>query len=174
MTYDGFGDPATYTASQSGTAVYSTTYTRDALGRIASKTETIGGIAHTFAYTYDLAGRLVEVRQDGVVTASYTYDANGNRLSRTDGGGTVNATYDAQDRLDQFGTTTYVHTANGERQSKTAAGQTTTYQYDRLGNLTGVTLPAATQIDYCSTADTGASARRSTARWSRASSTRTT
>ena len=112
------------------------------------RVETIGGVTHTFAYTYDLAGRLTEVRQDNVLTASYTYDPNGNRLSRTDGGGTVTATYDAQDRLEQFGATTYVHNAAGERQSKTAAGETTSYQYDSLGNLTGVTLPGGAQIEY--------------------------
>ena len=118
------------------------------LGRIASKTESIGGSTHTFAYTYDPAGRLTEVRQDTVLTASYSYDRNGNRLSRTDGGGTLTAAYDVRDRLEQFGTTAYVHNAAGERQSKTAAGQTTDYQHDTLGNLTGVTLPDATQIDY--------------------------
>jgi RHS repeat-associated protein len=148
MSYDAFGDTATYTVNQSGNPVYATTYTRDALGRIASKSETIGGIAHTFAYTYDLAGRLTEVRQDNVLTASYGYDSNGNRLSRTDGTGTLTATYDAQDRLEQFGATTYVHNAAGERQSTTAAGQTTSYQYDTLGNLTRVTLPGGTQIEY--------------------------
>ena len=148
MTYDTFGDTATHTVNQNGNPVYSTTYTRDALSRIASKNETIGGIAHTFAYTYDPAGRLTEVRQDNVLTASYGYDTNGNRLSRTDGGGTLTATYDAQDRLQQFGATTYVHNAAGERQSRTAAGQTTSYQYDTLGNLTGVTLPTGTQIEY--------------------------
>ena len=83
--------------------------------------ETIGGIAHAYAYTYDLASRLTEVRQDGALTARYTYDANGNRLSRTDGGGTTHATYDVQDRLEQFGPTTYVHSPNGERQSETTA-----------------------------------------------------
>src|SRR5262249_12365421 len=80
--------------------------------------------------------------------ASYSYDGNGNRLSRTDGGGTLTATYDAQDRLEQFGATTYVHNATGERQSQTAAGQTTSSQYDTLGNVTGVTLPGGTQIEY--------------------------
>ncbi len=147
-TYDAFAAPATYTASQGGNAVYATTYTRDALGRIATKSETLGGVTQTFAYTYDLAGRLTEVRRNGVLTASYAYDANGNRLSRTAGGGTETATYDAQDRLEQFGAATYVHNAAGERESQTAAGQTTSYQYDGLGNLIGVMLPDATQIDY--------------------------
>lgn len=148
ITYDTLGALASYTASQSGSGVYSATYARDSLNRITNTTETIGGAVRTLSYTYDLAGRLTEVRESGVLTATYTYDANGNRLSRTDGGGTTNATYDAQDRLIQYGTTTYTHTPNGERQSKTAGGQTTTYQYDSVGNLTGVMLPNGTQIEY--------------------------
>ena len=148
MTYDAFGAPASYAASQSGSPVFSTTHTRDTLGRIATRDETIGGVAQSFTYAYDPAGRLAEVRESGVLIASYAYDVNGNRLSRTDGGGTTNATYDAQDRLVQFGATTYLHNANGERQSKTVAGQTTNYQYDTVGNLTAVTLPNTTQLDY--------------------------
>ncbi|MEO8133023.1 MAG: RHS repeat-associated core domain-containing protein [Betaproteobacteria bacterium] len=148
MTYDAFGEPATHTASQGGGAVYAAIYTRDALGRIADRSETIDGITRTFAYAYDPAGRLVQASEGGVVSASYTYDGNGNRLSRTDSGGTSNATYDAQDRLTQSGSTTYVHTANGDRLGKTTAGNTTGYQHDTFGNLTGVTLPDATQIDY--------------------------
>src|SRR5262249_580043 len=101
-----------------------------------------------FGYTYDLAGRLTEVRKDGVLTASYSYDANGNRLRRTDPGGTLDATYDAQDRLVQYGTVTYGYTANGELRSKTISGQTTTYQYDEVGNLRAVVLPGGTQITY--------------------------
>ena len=85
VSYDGFGAPVSYTASHSGSPVYSAGYIRDLLGRISQKTETIGGTTRVFDYTYDLAGRLSEVRQDGVLVASYTYDTNGNRLSRTDG-----------------------------------------------------------------------------------------
>lgn len=149
LSYDVFGAPATYAASQNGNAVYSAAYDRDILGRIVTKRESIGGIEHTFTYAYDPASRLTEVRQDGNLTARYSYDANGNRLTRTDSAGPIiTAGYDAQDRLIQFGSTTYVHNAKGERQSKTAGGQTTAYQYDTLSNLTGVTLPNATQIEY--------------------------
>jgi RHS repeat-associated protein len=147
-TYDAFGDLATYAASQGGSSVYSATYTRDALGRIATRIEFTDGITRAFAYTYDPDGRLTEVRQDGSLTARYTYDANGNRLSRTDGGGTTTATYDDQDRLIQSGASTYVHNAAGERASQTVAGQTTSFRYDGLGNLTGATLPGGTEIEY--------------------------
>ena len=119
----------------------------DKLGRITQKVETILGVATTYAYSYDLAGRLVGVTPTGAASSSYTYDANGNRLSKTVGAVTVNGTYDDQDRLTQYGATSYAYTANGELQSKTAGGQTTTYQYDVLGNLRGVTLPGKT-IEY--------------------------
>jgi RHS repeat-associated protein len=147
-TYDGFGAQASYTASHGGSAVYAAVYTRDALGRITSTTETSGGATHVTSYTYDLARRLSEVREDGVLTASYTYDANGNRLSRTTPAGTIDATYDVQDRLIQYGSTTYAYSPNGELLSKTAGGQTTTYAYNGLGNLTAVTLPGGTQVEY--------------------------
>src|SRR5262249_46496390 len=78
----------------------------------------------------------------------YTYDSNSNRLSFTGPGGTVNGTYDAQDRMTAYGAATYNYTANGELQSKTVGVQTTNYSYDVLGNLRQVTLPGGTQIEY--------------------------
>src|SRR5439155_1490702 len=57
-------------------------------------------------------------------------------------------TYDAQDRLTQYGTTTYGYSANGELQSTTTSGQTTTYQYDVLGNLKSVVGPTGFTIEY--------------------------
>ena len=148
VTYDTFGELETETATFNGTGLLSTEYTRDALGRITQKTETVDGVTDTTAYTYDATGRLTEVRQNGVLSASYVYDANGNRLSRTDAGGTTTGTYDAQDRMTQYGTAAYTYSANGELASKTVGGQITAYQYDPLGNLTRVDLPGGTRIDY--------------------------
>ena len=123
-------------------------YTRDTLGRITGKTETIGGVTTTYDYSYDLAGRLVEVKQNGTAVANYTYDGNGNRLSVTGPTGTIAGSYDNQDRLTQYGSATYTYTANGDLQSKTVGGQTTSYQYDALGNLMAVTLPNGKEITY--------------------------
>ena len=147
QSYNGFGEVTDYSATANGAARLAVQYSYDKLGRITQKVETIQGVATTYAYSYDLAGRLVGVAPTGAASSSYSYDANGNRLSKTVGGVTVNGTYDDQDRLTQYGTTTYAYTANGELQSKTAGGQTTTYQYDVLGNLRGVTLPGKT-IEY--------------------------
>ncbi|MBZ4192710.1 MAG: hypothetical protein LAE24_00155, partial [Candidatus Contendobacter sp.] len=147
--YNGFGEPTAYTARYSSANLLNLAYTRDALGRITRKVETVsGGAAVTFDYGYDAIGQLIEVKRNGAAFASYGYDANGNRLSKTAGGSTVTGTYDAQDRLLSYGTATYTYTANGELKTKVVGGQTTTYDYDALGNLRGVTLPGGTQIAY--------------------------
>jgi RHS repeat-associated protein len=148
ITYDAFGNPASYTASVSGTAAYAVQYTHDQSGRITQKVETIGGTTDTYAYSYDQAGRLTQVQKDGRTIAAYTYDGNGNRLGETTPGGTVTGTYDNQDRLLTYGNTSYQYDANGTLLSKTQGGQTTTYQYDALGDLLHVTLPDGTRIDY--------------------------
>lgn len=148
LAYDGFGMPATYAATHNGSGVYSAVYTRDKNDRLTSRSETIGGSTHTFAHTYDADGRLTEVREDGVLTATYTYDANGNRLSFDDGGGTVSATYDAQDRLVTRGAATFAYSESGDLLTKTVGAQVTTYEYDGNSSLIGATLPNGTQVDY--------------------------
>lgn len=146
--YNGFAESLTYNTAYNGTSLYTVQRARDQLGRIMVITETIGGVTDAYGYSYDLAGRLTQVNQNGATIASYTYDGNDNRLSFTGPGGTIAGTYDNQDRLTQYGSATYGYTANGELQSKTVSGQTTTYQYDALGNLMQVTLPTGTQIAY--------------------------
>ncbi len=147
-SYNSLADLTDYSVASGGTGIYSAGYVRDALGRITQKTETVSGVTTVFDYLYDLAGRLVEVKTGGSTTAAYTYDGNGNRLTFTGPGGTVNGTYDNQDRLLTYGSATYSHTAHGEWLSKTAGAQTTTYQYDALGNLTAATLPGGPAIEY--------------------------
>ncbi|WP_148667808.1 Ig-like domain-containing protein, partial [Mizugakiibacter sediminis] len=145
QTYTGFGELATLTAANAGTSLYDVTYTRDAVGRITRREETVAGAHHAYDYTYDAQGRLADVKQDGVDLGAYGYDANGNRVSI--GGQTV-ARYDDQDRLLAWGDATYTYTANGELASKTTAIGTTRYTYDVLGNLRGVRQPDGTDLQY--------------------------
>jgi RHS repeat-associated protein len=147
-TYNTFGELSSYTANASGSPVFSSTYTRDKLGRITQKVETIQAVTDTDDYLYDQAGRLKEVKKNGTVTATYNYDGNGNRLSKVTSSGTTNGTYDAQDRLTQYGGTTYGYSANGELRSSTVGGQTTSYTYDVLGNLKSVVGPTGFTIEY--------------------------
>ena len=147
-TYNSFGEVGSYTGRYSSTNLLAFTYTRDKLGRITQKAETIQGATTTCNYAYDAIGQLIEVRQNGSIAATYGYDANGNRLSKTGPGINETGNYDAQDRMLSYAGATYSYTANGELQSKVQGGQTTSYNYDALGNLRQVTLPNGTQIEY--------------------------
>jgi len=147
--YSAFGELSAYQASYSGSPLLEAQYIRDALGRITQKVETLGGTTTTTVYGYDAAGRLTDVTVNGTLVAHYDYDGNGNRLTVTRPGlGTVTGSYDAQDRLVTYGAVSYSYTANGDLQTATSGGQTTTYTYDVFGNLTAVSLPTGTQIEY--------------------------
>jgi RHS repeat-associated protein len=165
LVYNSFGEPTRYTAAAGGSnTLFSVQHTRDKLGRISERTETITGVTHIYSYTYDLSGRLTDVRRDGAVISNYGYDSNDNRTNYTGPSGTIIGTYDVQDRLLQYGTTTYSYTANGELLSKVEqsqmapggssgkqgvkTGAQTTYSYDVLGNLKAATLSDGTQIEY--------------------------
>ena len=103
-TYNGFAEPSNYTATVGGSNAYGMSFNRDKLGRITQKAETVGGTTASYDYTYDLAGRLTGVETNGSTTGTYTYDANGNRLTAQSSAiGNQSCTYDAQDRLKQCG-----------------------------------------------------------------------
>ncbi len=142
--YNVFGEISAYEAAYNGGAQYRAEYGRDALGRIATLTETIGGATTVWAYDYDLVGRLTHVRQNGVLVSTFTYDGNGNRLSN----GATLGTYDTQDRLLHYGSTIYSYTLAGDLKLKVTGNQTTTYQYDALGNLVAVGLPNGNTLAY--------------------------
>lgn len=148
LNYTGFGELAAYEAKVNGTSLFKTEYTYDKAGRIVSKVETVGITINTYDYGYDQAGRLTEVRLNGSVVSSYTYDSNGNRSSHTQGATTTTGTYDDQDRLLTYGGATYTYSANGELTSKTEGASITTYDYDVVGNLRKVTLPDGRIIEY--------------------------
>ncbi len=142
--HNAYAEAISYTATYNSAALYRAGFERDLRGRITRKIETIGGATSTYEYTYNVAGRLTQVRKDGALIGNYTYDDNGNRLS-ADG---VSATYDVQDRLTQLGQSSYTYTAAGELASKTSGSAVTTYQYDAAGNLLAVTLPDGKQLTY--------------------------
>ncbi len=146
--YTPFGETGAYHASTSGTTLLDQQYTRDAVGRVLQTVESIGGSTDTYSYGYDTAQRLASVKKNGTTIASYSYDANGNRLTATDSAGSFTGAYDSQDRLIKYGNTSYTYNPNGERTQRTNGTATTTYSYDALGNLTGVTKPDGTAITY--------------------------
>lgn len=155
FTYDStYGELSSITSTYTPgpTQLYSASLTRDAVGRITSKAETIGGATTTYDYTFDSAGRLTDVSVGGTSVGSYAYDSNSNRTSGSNSAGSITATYDDQDRLTAYNSLNFTYNDNGELSTKTDTTPTpddvTTYTYDLTGNLKRVVLPNATQIDY--------------------------
>jgi len=91
-------------------------------------------ITNITAYAYDTNDRLQTETAVGAASAasSYTYDNNGNTLTKFDGTTTTSYAYDSRNRLQNLnaGQVTYQYDALGIRQSETAAGLTTHYLTD--------------------------------------------
>ncbi len=130
---------------------FSQTLRRDALGRVTEITETIDGFESVTTFSYDALGQLVEYEKDGDVY-SYTYDANGNRLSyETPEGVLYEGVYDEQDRIHSWDEWTYSYTEQGDLVQRTNGDLGLTLQYDELGNLLRADIESADAslgIDY--------------------------
>ena len=137
-----------------------TTYTWDGSNRLTNKTLP-NGIQQEL--TYDNADRLLSLtykKTDNSVieTISYTYDAKGQRLSKSISGTSqretpFTATYDAANRMTAITLTasnqsyTLAYDDNGNLTTKTDianAANTTTYSWDSRNRLTGITAPSLT------------------------------
>src|SRR5439155_10571411 len=91
--------------------------------------ETRGGV--TTASTYDNANRLTA---QGSTT--FTYDNNGNRLTKSPGGKALSYTYDPENRLKSASGPTavsFAYDGDGYRVSKTVGRTTTRSTWDRTG-----------------------------------------
>lgn len=148
LAFNRFAELVAQDATVQGTPFYQVTYTRDPIGRVTQKVETIQGVTHTFRYRYDSLSRLTGVAWDGLPVEAYGYDANGNRTDATVADTRTAATYDAQDRLIQNGAVRYAYNASGQLVTRTDGARITTYRHDAFGNLLTVTLPDGTSIGY--------------------------
>jgi YD repeat-containing protein len=131
-----------------------TTYQTNAQGQLTSViAPAVNGSSPTTTYTYDSNGNLLtRTDPDGAVT-TYSYDANGNLLSVEDGtGNTVSYTYDANDQVTSK--TAYTVPAQGQvGQSGYVApsgAETTYYVYTASHQLAYTIDPlgAVTEHDY--------------------------
>jgi RHS repeat-associated protein len=147
-SYNEYGELASYSASTAAGAVYSIDYSRDALGRITSKTEVVNGVSSKYDYSYTLGGRLESVTKNDALVTVYGYDDNGNRISKTGQLGTEIGTYDAQDRMVRYGECTYTYSSDGRLEGKSCGQESTVYDYDALGNLIRVYTHNGLEIEY--------------------------
>ena len=125
------------------TLISSYSYTLDANGNRVQVTE---GSGWTVDYVYDALNRLV--REDisdpvsGNQTINYSYDPAGNRISKTDTGGTTIYDYDANDRLISAGTVNYTYDGNGNQTAKISGVITETYTHNYDNRLAGANTAA--------------------------------
>jgi len=147
-TWNGYADLEAQVVSHTGGEIFSGAWTWDKVDRVEQSTVTIEGADVVRDYTYDAAGRLQSVTEGGVQLVSCIYDANGNRTSCADSGGTVTGTTDDRDRMLTWGDVSYGWGPNGDLQSRTDPIGTTTYTYDETHQLLGVVKPDGTDITY--------------------------
>jgi len=119
-------------------------YGYDATGNQVSVSTPAG---RRITMSYDALDRVVEKRFDGTVFASYSYDANGNRVGMRDSRGATNYTYDALNRLtastDPAGRTAS-NTFDAASQRIRLAypdGSAASYAYNPDGEINQVTAP---------------------------------
>lgn len=139
-----------------GQVYFEANYQYDGLHRLKSCTENILGEVSTYDYTYDHAGRLASVYQNGVLVENYTYDLFGNRTSSFVQELATDHLYDNANRLlertwqqtDSLRKAEYTYNNPGQLQHiayKTVkdGSQWLTkerfYDYDLFGNLQSVT-----------------------------------
>ena len=150
MTYDGYGRlQSRHTPEQTAGATVAWIYNPDDTlqsisdGRGASTTFTYGNARH-------LPTTVTHALGSGVLTESFTYDADGNRLSMSDASGTTSYHYTQLSQLDSethtfagLGgsyTLAYQYTLAGQLKSLTDhTHQIVNYGYDNAGRISSVT-----------------------------------
>lgn len=148
-TFDSYAELQHVTATSGAQSLFDMQLTRDALGRVQSKTETTLSGTTAWSYLYDTAGRLQAVEKNGQPHRAYTYDQNNNITQVVEPQGPVrHATYDDQDRLTAFAGESFAYNPAGEMTSRTDGQDTTAYSYNATGNLKTAQLPDGTQIEY--------------------------
>jgi RHS repeat-associated protein len=128
-----------------GTPYRQVRYTRDGLGRIQQKQETVwsggGEQRATTTYTYDHQGQLVKEVRTGAnpYTIAYEYDLVGNRLTRTKVANGQSFTdvmvYNAANQLVSLNNQAWEYDLDGNVVVRRANGETWELGYDAEGNL---------------------------------------
>lgn len=141
------------TTTISGRVVLDLRYTRDLLGRVKTVAETESDKTTNTEYSYDNADHLAQVRVNGHLMESNTYDPAGNRLGVVKPGVHLKATYDERDRMTSFGSSRYSWMPDGSLSGLTQGQRTATFVYDAFGGLRQAILLDGRKIEYLVDAD---------------------
>ena len=135
-TYNSVGEVIGETTSDSnGDTMYKYTYTLGKLGERLKVTESVNKIV---TCEYDKLYRLIRetVNENAVaMTTSYTFDAVGNRTSKTEGGFVTNYSYNNLNQLTAETGITYEYDLNGNCITKTEGLCVTAYACDEMNRL---------------------------------------
>jgi RHS repeat-associated protein len=122
---------------------YSQSY--DPSGNIVQLTRSTGDDS---TYTYDALNRLTAEDITGYGQIAYTYDATGNRQTKSDPvNGLTNYNYNEANQLTSTvgsETTAYSYNQNGALTEKVTGADTTTMSYNGMDKLTAVNIPGET------------------------------
>lgn len=149
--FSGYGEQSTATYAINNVAGLLWSVSRNANGRIESKTETIEGETLQYVYTYDSVGRLLTVSHNGTPVEEYQYDNNGNRVYEMNslrGISGRTSSYSIEDHLLLSGSTSFVFDLDDNLAEIVDGAETTTFTYSSTGELQNVTLPDDTSISY--------------------------
>jgi len=132
------------TKNSSNATLHSRTYTFN----LASEVTRIVEGTVTTDYTYDNAGQLQsEVKSTGYA-ASYSYDGNGNRLTRNVNGAVESYSYDAGDKLTAIvggaDPRTFTYDGAGRTTGIVRSSGTTSFTYDYESRVTSISKPGMT------------------------------
>lgn len=138
QAFDARGRISNIETRNGGTLLQSFGYAVDPLGNRLSIIEESG---RTSTYRYDALSRLL--REDvsdpanGNSFEAFTYDNTGNRLTRSDSSGTINYSYDDNDRMLTAGASSFTYDNNGNTLTETTGGATKRYTWDFEDRLVG-------------------------------------
>jgi RHS repeat-associated protein len=157
-SYPWIVDPTTYPQ-----AAYQTTSTYDSSGALKSTTTpataATGPNGGKTTYTYNTAGQMLTQTDPNGVTSTVAYTPLGKIASVSFSGKaapTISYSYDAQGQVtsmsDGTGTSSYIYDPFGELTSATnGSSQTVGYSYDADGNTAGVTYPLPAAATWATT-----------------------
>src|SRR6202166_1793841 len=132
-SYDGLSHLLSVLHQAGANTLDGASYTYDAVGNRASKTNYLNGV--TSNYGYDPLYELTQVTQGASTTESYSYDAVGNRLSSS---GVASYSYNSSNELTANSLGGYSYDANGNTLTDSSGKQ---YSWDFENRLTQVVNP---------------------------------
>ncbi len=130
FTYSSHGE----TIEEQTPGVYGYALQLDDRGFITRRTESVEGLASQYDYSYDVNGRLTEVKINNVVAATYIWDDRGN-LTNMNG---VVMVFDGGDALVTRDGEVYQTRDSGRVSSFTRNALASNLSWDALGNIVGV------------------------------------